>query len=172
MKQILALLLAVVLSASLAACDEGEQTPNDNSNPQTSIADNHSTTGTDTPSGSEASSEPAFDTGWASNAFEKLIPELPFDGWTVVSETDTVYKLEVLGLNTGPSTNPPDSGEKDGADKDTLLAYLNALPGYGFTLQETGEGYQWLTTDTDGNEIEFMIGDGGCWVTISKKAAA
>ncbi len=155
MKKMIAWLLCLLMLATVTACGA----PKEGSNPDVS------------PTASEQvdSTTPAFDTAWASNEFEKLIPKLPFEGWKVKTETDTVYELEVVGLNTSAATNPPDSGEKDGADKDSLLAYLNTLPSYGFTVQETGSGYQWLVTDANGNEIEFMVGDGGCWVTITKK---
>jgi len=139
----------------------GSETNTDNVNGQTTTTTT-TTTEVTTLSGT-------FDTSWASNEFEKLIPELPFDGWKVKSETDTVYKLEVIGLNTSAATNPPDSGEKDGADKDIFLDYLNSLKNYNFTVEEIAQDYKWLATDLNGNEIEFMIGDGGCWVTITMK---
>lgn len=174
MKKILALLLCLLTVLTLAACGEQQETTNSD-NSTTASADGSTAESKNEEASSETSSEeaavPSFDTGWAKNAFERLIPELPFEGWTVKKETDTVYELEVTGLNTSAATNAPDSGEKDGADKDMLIAYLDTLPGYGFTVKETGAGYKWLVTDADGNEIEVMIGDGGCWVTITKKAA-
>lgn len=115
----------------------------------------------------EASDSMSFDTSWTDNEFEMLLPEIPFDGWTVKEQTETVYEIEVLGLNTSAATNPPDSGEPDGADKDTLINYLSTLPTYGFSIEEIGQDYNWLVTDKNGNEIEFKIGDGGCWITIT-----
>lgn len=161
MKKIVAVFLIVMLCASFAACG-GETVNTDEVNGQTTTTTQNNATTTE-------DSSTSFDTSWAKNDFEKLIPELPFEGWTVKSETDTVYKLEVIGLNTSAATNPPDSGEKDGADKDIFLDYLASLSGLGFNVEETAQGYMWLATDANGNEIEFMIGDGGCWVTITKK---
>ena len=160
MKKIIAIFLTMVICAIFVAC--GDKTNTDNVNGQTTTTTQSNTTTTET-------SDSSFDTSWANNDFEKLIPELPFEGWTVKSETDTVYELEVVGLNTSAATNPPDSGEKDGADKDVFLDYIASLSDYGFNVEETAQGYMWLVTDINGNEIEFMIGDGGCWVTITKK---
>ena len=66
------------------------------------------------------------------------------------------------------ATNDPDNNEPDGADKQKLLDYLAALSGYGFTVEETAEGYIWNATDAAGNMFEFMCGDGGGWITITK----
>ena len=158
MKKLISIIMLAIICLSLAAC--GGEAPKDES------VNGQTTTTTTT----EFTTLPhTFDTSWASNDFEKLIPELPFEGWTVKSETDTVYKLEIIGLNTSAATNPPDSGEKDGADKDTLVAYIDNLLNYNFEVHETAQGYKWIAIDADNNEIEFMIGDGGCWVTITKK---
>lgn len=116
----------------------------------------------------EKEDESSFDTSWASNDFEKLLLELPFTGWTTSQENDTTYKMELQGLNTSAATNPSDSGEPDGADKDKLISYLNSLSDYGFTVEETGEGYQWNVTDSNGNQIEFMCGDGLLRIEIQK----
>lgn len=162
MKKIMAVLLMVVIGAFFAACGDETQTNTTSDNIGQMTTTQSSTTTTE-------GSNTSFDTSWAKNEFEKLIPELPFDDWKVKSETDTVYELEVTGLNTSAATNPPDSGEKDGADKDALLDYLNTLTKYNFMVEEISQDYKWLATDGNGNEIEFMIGDGGCWVTITKK---
>ena len=109
--------------------------------------------------------DPAFDTSWASNEFEAMIPELPFKGWTVSSETDTVYELELGGLRTA---NGADTATGFEEDKDALITYINSLSAYGFTVEETGENYRWLVTDNEGNTIEFMCADGFCWITFKK----
>lgn len=71
-------------------------------------------------------------------------------------------------MNTSAATNPSDSGQPDGADKDKLITYLNSLPDYGFTVEETGAGYQWNVTDAAGNQMEFMCGDGLIRIVIQK----
>ena len=50
----------------------------------------------------------------------------------------------------------------------TLITYINSLPAYGFTVEETGENYSWLVTNDEGNTIEFMCTDGYCWITFNK----
>lgn len=184
MNKISLLLLIVMLVVSLAGCGSEDQIIGDSEGVAglTTAEDNESAQDTATsPDTTQAETEAqttaqdttdktAFDTSHATNDFEKLIPKLPFEGWTVLSKTDTEYKLQKTGLNTGAATNPPNSTEPDGADKDRLLEYLSTLSTYGFTVTEKSAGYKWLATDKVGNKIEFMIGDGGCWVTINKKA--
>lgn len=83
-----------------------------------------------------------------------------------------VKNFSPSGKKSEPSgsaaTNPSDSGEPDGADKDKFISYLNSLSDYGFTVEETGEGYQWNVTDANGNQIEFMCGDGLLRIEIPK----
>ena len=107
----------------------------------------------------------AFDTSWASNDFEAMIPELPFKGWTVMEETDSSCKLELSGLKTGNGADIASGFEED---KDALITYLNSLPAYGFTVEETGAGYKWRVTDKNGNTINFTCSDGFCWIEFKK----
>lgn len=176
MKKTIVILLSLLMALSLASCgspepDAGQssQTPSQTESSDTSAesSDPVSDGAEELPpeSGDEA---PAFDTSWAGNEFEALLPELPFTGWTTEQESDQVYTMELGGLNTSPATNPPDSGEEDGADKNLLLAYLDSLSGYGFTVEETGTDYQWLATDAAGNTMEFQCAEGWCWITIQK----
>ena len=125
---------------------------------------------------SEAPADPGFDNSWASNEFEALLPQLPFDGWTTAQKSDREYELELGGLDT---TNYTDENGKTigyGVDKAALIDYLNTLPTYGFTVEETGgiEGYEyeWMVTDSNGNEIEFVCAEGYCWITITMSAPA
>ncbi len=157
MKRILVLLLVLMMALSLVACGSDAVDTDGPTNDQSATADSDNKEG-----------GPAFDTAWAANDFEALLPELPFTGWTTEQVDDNTYKMEKIGLNTSPATNPPDSGEPDGADKTKLKNYLNSLGSYGFTVEETGTDYRWLVKDTAGNEAEFMVGDGGCWITIKK----
>ena len=179
MKKILALLLTASFGMFAVSCGKEPQTPNDSENVAGVTVTGESSAVTDTApltdteqqqtTSSDRTDKPSFDTSHAKNDFERLIPKLPFDdGWTVIGQTDTEYKLQIIGLNTSAATNPENSGEPDGADKTTLLTYLSSLSEYGFAVEETGAGYRWVVTDQSANEIEFMIGDGGCWVTIKK----
>ena len=177
MKKTVALMLCLLMAVSLAAC--GSQTAADESNnTQSTDLSETASSGTDEseqPEDSEESVEavpdeseeetPAFDTSWASNEFEAMIPELPFTGWTVVEETDTVYELELGGLRTA---NGADTATGFEEDKDALIAYINSLPAYGFTVEETGENYSWVVTNSEGNTVEFICGDGYCWVTFNR----
>lgn len=178
MKKAIALLLALLMVFSLAAC--GSQTTTEESNntqntDQTETAASEteeteppeeSTESVETGAPTEPEEEiPAFDTRWASNEFEAMIPELPFTGWTVGKETDSIYELELGGLRTA---NGADTATGFEEDKDALITYINSLSAYGFTVEETGENYNWLVTDDEGNTIEFMCADGYCWITFNK----
>lgn len=174
MKKAILLMLSMFIAAALTACGGQVETPEGSTpltQPQNSVTDEsvETTAPTDTPE-TEAPTEAdsGFDTGWTDNEFEALLPELPFTGWSTKQEDASTYEMELGGLNTSPATNPDDSGEPDGADKDKLIAYLNALTDHGFTVEETAEGYQWLATDTMGNTFEFMCAEGYCWITICK----
>lgn len=177
MKKIITLMLCLMLVMSLVACG-GNKTAEATGDTSTQ------TEATTTPEESQEATEtvdetapeemettlpeevsPTFDTSWASNDFEAMIPELPFTGWTVTEETDSKYELELGGLETAGGANTASGFEKD---KDALITYLNALTAYGFTVEETGDDYEWLVTDVDGNTIEFKCGDGYCWVTFKK----
>ena len=167
MKRILALILVLIMAVSMVACGNNDTNKdNEGTSGQSEIQSDQTPT-TDN-SDETANDGPAFDTSWAANDFEALLPELPFTGWTTSQPDANTYKMEKTGLNTSPATNPPDSGEADGADKTKLKDYLNTLTAYGFTVEETGTGYQWGVKDATGNEAEFMVGDGGCFITIKK----
>lgn len=177
MKKTIALMLCLLVAVSVAACGSrisSEESSNTRSEEQSETA----SSGTDDSEQPEDSAEsveavpdeseektPAFDTSWASNEFEAMIPELPFTGWTVCRETDTVYELELGGLRTA---NGADTATGFEEDKDALVAYVNSLPAYGFTVEETGENYSWVVTNSEGNTVEFICGDGYCWVTFNK----
>ena len=157
MKKVLTLIFIVLMILNVSAC--GSQNGGETDNQSSGIS----------PSSNENSdNSSSFDTSWASNDFEALIPKLPFDGWTTNQKDELTYEMELIGLNTSGATNPPDSGEPDGADKQKLINYLNSLTSCGFTVEETGEDYEWVAVDGFGNEIEFMCADGGCWITINK----
>ena len=166
MKKLITLLLSLLLVLSMTAC--GSDTTTDENEKNDEQTENVAGNGAETSDDEKEEDKSAFDTSWASNDFEKLLPELPFTGWTTSQESDTTYKMELQGLNTSAATNPSDSGQPDGADKDKLITYLNSLSNYGFTVEETGEGYQWNVTDANGNQMEFMCGDGLLRIEIQK----
>ena len=166
MKKLITLLLSLLLVLSMTAC--GSDTTTDENGKNDEQTENAAGNGAGKSDDEKEEDESAFDTSWASNDFEKLLPELPFTGWTTSQESDTTYKMELQGLNTSAATNPSDSGQPDGADKDKLITYLNSLSDYGFTVEETGEGYQWNVTDANGNQMEFMCGDGLIRIEIQK----
>ena len=166
MKKLIVLILSLLMVLSLAAC--GNQTTTDENGKNDEQTENAAGNGAETSDVDKEKDESSFDTSWASNDFEKLLPELPFTGWTTSQESDTAYKMELQGLNTSAATNPSDSSEPDGADKDKLISYLDSLSDYGFTVEETGAGYQWNVTDANGNQMEFMCGDGLIRIEIQK----
>ncbi len=167
MKKILALILVLIVLLSLISCgnnDENKDNKGTSDLSKTPAAEDSTTDVADEPT----NDDPAFDTSWATNDFEALLPKLPFDGWKTSQPDTNTYKMEVSGLNTSPATNAPDSGEPDGADKQKLKDYLGTLSSFGFSVEETGTDYMWEAKDPNGNEIEFMCGDGGCFITIKK----
>lgn len=178
MKKIIALVLCLLMMVSLAACS-GQTTAEESSSTQSTAQTETASSETGETQQPEESTEsvaaeapaepeeetPSFDTSWASNEFEAMIPELPFTGWTVNKETDTVYELELGGLKTANGASTATGFEED---KDALITYINSLPAYGFTVEETGENYSWLVTTGEGNTIEFMCAEGFCWITFNK----
>ncbi len=104
------------------------------------------------------------------NEVLSFLPKLPFSGFTGGHVGGNIYEYSVIGLNTSGATNPPDSGEPDGKDKDTFIGYLATLIGYGFDVVEVGNGYKWTAADIYGNFVTFMIGDGGLFLTVERAA--
>ena len=175
MKRLSALVLCVLMVLSLVAC--GGQTPEaapaapaPTEAPVATAAPSEAPTEMPTEAPTEA--ETGFDTSWASNEYEALLPQLPFTGWTTNEEGNGVYEMELGGLKDQVLTD--DSGNKIGygEDKQALIDYLESLKGYGFSVEETGgiEGYdyQWEATDAQGNLFEFVCAEGYCWITIIK----
>ncbi len=99
-----------------------------------------------------------------------FLPKMPFSGFTGGHVGGNIYEYSVTGLNTSGATNPPDSGEPDGKDKDTFIGYLATLIGYGFDVVEVGNSYKWTAADRYGNFVTFMIGDGGLFLTVERVA--
>lgn len=162
MKKLLALVLAGIMAFSMIAC--GGEAGNDNSAADT---DSDVTVTEDV-----KTDEGAFDTSWASNEFEALLPQLPFSGWATKTDGNT-YKMELGGLETETKTDDAGNTIGYGVDKTTIINYVESLENYGFTVEETGgiEGYvyQWSVKDAKGNEIEITCAEGYCWIEIEKK---
>ena len=168
MKKLLAVILSLALFASLAGCGapaaESESTGTENQTTQTE--------GTTTETETEEN-KAAFDTSWASNEFEAVLPQLPFEGWTTSQDGDKVYEMELGGLKTETITDADGKTTGYGEDKTALISYIEGLADVGFSVEETGgiEGYQyeWLAVDANGNRVEFSCAEGYCWVTVTLK---
>ena len=120
MKKIITLLLCAAMALSVSACRSAEASSSAASSasapsssavsvssaaPASSEAPASSavsaSSSSEAPVSSEAPAGPAFDTSWAANDFEALLPELPFTGWTTSQESDKTYAMELGGLNQG-----------------------------------------------------------------------
>lgn len=167
MKKLLAVILSLALLASLVGCGAPA------ADSESTGTEDQSTTTESTESTESEEDKSAFDTSWAANEFEAVLPQLPFEGWTTSQEGDKVYEMELGGLATETLTDADGKTTGYGTDKTALISYVESLADYGFTVEETGgiEGYQykWLAVDAKGNEVEFTCAEGYCWVTITLK---
>ena len=162
MKKLLALLLAGIMAFSMVACGGAESTEDKTETPNSDV----------TVSQDDEKDSGKFDTSWASNEFEALLPQLPFGGWTTKTDGNT-YKMELGGLKTETKTDADGNTIGYGDDKTAIINYVESLTGYGFTVEETGgiEGYvyEWEIKDAAGNTIEVTCAEGYCWIEIVKK---
>ena len=162
MKKLLALILAGIMAFSMAACGGTENTDDKTETPNSDV----------TVSQSDEKDSGKFDTSWASNEFEELLPQLPFSGWTTKTDGNT-YKMELGGLKTETKTDAEGNTIGYGDDKTAIINYIESLVNYGFTVEETGgiEGYvyEWEIKDAAGNTIEVTCAEGYCWIEIVKK---
>ncbi len=162
MKKILAIILAAVMAFSMVACGGTE-----NSDDKTETSNSDVTVSRDNDKDSSA-----FDTSWASNEYEAVLPQLPFTGWTTKTDGNT-YKMELGGLKTETLTDADGKTTGYGEDKTAIINYIDSLSAYGFTVEETGglEGYvyEWSIEDSIGNKVEITCAEGFCWVEIVKK---
>ena len=162
MKKLLALLLAGIMAFSMVACGGTESTEDKTETPNSDV----------TVSQDDEKDSGKFDTSWASNEFEALLPQLPFSGWTTKTDGNT-YKMELGGLKTETKTDADGNTIGYGDDKTAIINYVESLKNYGFTVEETGgiEGYvyEWEIKDAAGNTIEVTCAEGYCWIEIVKK---
>lgn len=98
--------------------------------------------------------ESAFDTTWANNEYERLIPKPPFEGWTGEMKGSNTYELFTSKAKEGDSLDY----------YDVFQAYLDSLKSLGFSID--GQVYSCRGFDEFGNEFEFKCGDGCAWITI------
>lgn len=166
MKKTIALVLCLLMVVSLAAC--GGQATADESSASAEQTETAEPTTEETTQQEESSepvetepveTEPAFDTSWASNDFEKLIPQPPFEGWSGEKTSDNIYKMETSQANADGS----------GTYYDTWAAYIQTLNDCGFVVK--GDTYNSEGTDSNGNKVELQCGDGHAWITIIKAAS-
>lgn len=167
MKKILALMLTLALTLSLAACGKGDASASQ-SQPEGSQSQAESSQ-----SGAESEEvvDPGplpIDTSWTSNEFEMMLPKLPFHGWVVTAEEENMYAIRVGGLSDKPALNTIYTTQYHPSDRVRLVRYLNTLPDYGLTVEETGKGYKWLVTNPEGRTVEFTCAEGFCWATFRK----
>lgn len=104
----------------------------------------------------ETEPQAAFDTAWAANEFEQLIPQPPFAGWTGEQVSDNVYEMET----------PEADAEGVPEYYETFEAYALSLKDLGFEVE--GEINEFTAKDSAGNVIKLLCGDGYAWITITK----
>ena len=179
MKKTIALVLCLLMVVSLAACGgqatteessasavqtettptmEETTQPEESSEPVEPESAETEPVETESVETEPVETAPAFDTSWASNEFEKLIPQPPFDGWTGEKTSEKVYEMETSQANADGS----------GTYYDTWAAYIQTLEDCGFTVE--GDTYSAEGTDGNGNKVELQCGDGHAWITIRKAA--
>ena len=162
MKKLLALVLAGIMTFSMVACGDTESTDDKTETANSDV----------TVSQNDEKDSGKFDTSWASNEFEALLPQLPFSGWSTKTDGNT-YKMELGGLKTETKTDAAGNTIGYGDDKTAIINYVESLTNYGFTVEEPGgiEGYvyEWEIKDAAGNTIEVTCAEGYCWIEIVKK---
>ena len=158
MKKILSIFLAIIMVFTLSAC--GEKAPAEAATQPTN-APSTEPTQAPTAAPTEAIEEaepvevPAFDNTWASNDFEKLIPQPPFEGWTGKQTDEKTYEMETSQADADGS----------GTYYDTFGAYADTLRDCGFTME--GDTYMWEGVNEQGTFVELKCGDGFAWITIT-----
>ena len=151
MKKFLLITMCLVFVLSFAACTKDSAENNDSvvsdevtteNTAKDTVAD---TTEEET---TEAEPEAAFDTSWASNDYEKLIPQPPMQ---IARSYDDGEKWVITNLISGSKlAEDPKYPVTADASKDDFLAYIDQLRTLGFV--DSGELYENKT------EIEEVIG--------------
>ena len=172
MKRAIALLLALLMVLSLAACGsqaitEESSTTNEPAETTTPEVEETKQTeeSTETVETESAGTEAAFDNSWASNEYEQKIPEPPFENWFVV-ETENeneylIYAEDVLYteakeygelLATCAFTQNPDIDDT----QDGMWYSLYAANGAGFMLNYVFGAYSSDEPKTGSVEISIF----------------
>ena len=168
MNKSIALLLALVLTLGLTACGNKNEattpvvaetvTPAEATVAAEIAASTEAPAEAPTEAPTESQVETLFDTSWASNDFEKLIPQLP---WTVtgeqISDREYMISTEYDALEYAA----------DSDDYAALAAYVSALENYGFHVYAVNYGSEgtfgavapngWVALDSFGNKISIDL---------------
>ena len=91
--------------------------------------------------------EPAWDTKWASNEFENLIPQPPFNGWKGEKKSDYEYEMVTSEANADGSGNYYEE----------FQTYVLSLKDLGFEVE--GDFNEFNVKDSKGNKIEADFAD-------------
>lgn len=180
MKRMISLLLCLAMMLALCAC--GSKTEPETTTPPETTAATEAAAPETTEAAQEtvpAETEPdnSFDTSWASNEFEELIPQPPFSDLTGEQSAETRYQLmsEPGALDYSAES----------ADRAALDAYVASLEGYGFTVIPEGYSHpdfigaelpdSWMILDNLGSKISISLTcddhtalTGSLFITIKK----
>jgi len=150
MKKILIIAVCLAMLLSLAACNKADSEKDDSAVSDEVTTENNSqeteddTTEEET---TEPESETAFDTSWAANDYEKLIPQPPMQ--IARSYQDENNKWTITNLISGSKlADDPKYPVTADVAKGDFLAYLDLLRTLGFV--ESGELYE---NKTEAQEI-------------------
>ncbi len=181
MKRFIAAILCLCMVSALSACG-GEPTPEAAPAPETTpvpetTAATEPTNATEETAPAETEPDNSFDTSWASNDFEALIPQPPFSGMTGEESSSTRYQL-----TTEPGVLDYSA---ESADRVALDAYVKSLEAYGFTVFEVGYSHpdfigveipdSWIILDELGNKFNITLTcdehtslAASCFITINR----
>ena len=95
--------------------------------------------------------EAAFHTDWAENDFQKLLPQPPFKGWTVLRAEGNVCMMQT----------------SENVDGEVWADYCGILLDYGFSIEKVGD-YSYKGFDENGNYFEFPFMGGTASIIIER----
>lgn len=145
MKKILLITMCLFFVLAFAACNKESAGNNDSVSDEVTTENTTKETEADT---TEAEPEAAFDTSWASNDYEKLIPQPPMQ---IARSYEDGDKWTITNLISGSKlADDPKYPVTADVAKEDFLAYVDQLRTLGFV--ETGDLYENKT------EIQEIIG--------------
>ena len=145
MKKILLITMCLVFVLAFASCNKESAGNNDSVSDEVTTENTAKETEADT---TEAEPEAAFDTSWASNDYEKLIPQPPMQ---IARSYEDGDKWTITNLISGSKlADDPKYPVTADVAKEDFLAYVDQLRTLGFV--ETGDLYENKT------EIQEIIG--------------